>query len=219
MQKTIFAVKLKQFSMFSGIVEGLGKITGIETEGSNIHFFVQSSFLDHLHVDQSIAHNGVCLTVVEISDQAYKVTAIQETLDKTNLGSLKPGDFVNLERSVTPDTRMDGHYVQGHVDTVARCTNVETLEGSWYFHFELEDEKDSLLMVDKGSIAINGTSLTLVKTGAKQFSVAIIPYTFENTTFQFIQPGTPVNIEFDIMGKYIVKYMDSIRHELANLKA
>lgn len=205
--------------MFSGIVEGMGKITLIEREGSNIHFFVNCSFLDQLHVDQSIAHNGVCLTVVDISNNSYKVTAIQETLDKTNLGKLKTGDFVNLERSVTPDTRMDGHYVQGHVDTVATCTRVETLEGSWYFHFELSDEKDGLLMVDKGSIAINGTSLTLVKTGAKQFSVAIIPYTFENTTFKFIQSGTIVNVEFDIMGKYIVKYLDSIRHELANIKA
>lgn len=205
--------------MFSGIVEGMGKITLIEREGSNIHFYVNCSFLDQLHVDQSIAHNGVCLTVVDISNNSYKVTAIQETLDKTNLGTLKTGDFVNLERSVTPDTRMDGHYVQGHVDTVATCTRVETLEGSWYFHFELSDEKDGLLMVDKGSIAINGTSLTLVKTGAKQFSVAIIPYTFENTTFRFIQAGTIVNVEFDIMGKYIVKYLDSIRHELANLKA
>ncbi len=205
--------------MFSGIVEGMGKITGIEREGSNIHFLVNCNFLDQLHVDQSIAHNGVCLTIVDIQDGYYKVTAIQETLDKTNLGALIAGDFVNLERSVTPDTRMDGHYVQGHVDTVARCTQVETLEGSWYFHFELDNEKDGLLMVDKGSIAINGTSLTLVKTGSKQFSVAIIPYTFEHTTFQFIQPGTMVNIEFDIMGKYIVKYLDSIRHELANLKA
>jgi len=205
--------------MFSGIVEGLGKVVRIDKEGSNIHFFVNCSFLDQLHVDQSIAHNGVCLTVVNISDDTYKVTAIQETLDKTNLGQLSPGDHVNLERSVTPDTRMDGHYVQGHVDTVAKCTRVETLEGSWYFHFELEDEKDGLLMVDKGSIAINGTSLTLVKTGAKQFNVAIIPYTFENTTFQFIQSGTFVNIEFDIMGKYIVKYMDSIRNELSKIKA
>ncbi len=191
----------------------------IDKDGSNIHFFFHCSFLDQLHIDQSIAHNGVCLTVVNLSDDGYKVTAIQETLDKTNLGLLRPGDYVNLERSVTPDTRMDGHYVQGHVDTIARCTMVETLEGSWYFHFELDNEKDGLLMVDKGSIAINGTSLTLVKTGSKQFSVAIIPYTFENTTFQFIQTGTLVNIEFDIMGKYIVKYMDSIRNELSRIKA
>lgn len=200
--------------MFSGIIESMAKVEKIEREGSNIHFTFSCPFTEELHIDQSVAHNGVCLTVVNIEGQNYTVTAIQETLDKTNLGELKIGGHVNLERSVTPDTRMDGHYVQGHVDTVAKCTSVKELDGSWYYEFEIENIEDSLLMVDKGSISINGTSLTLVKNTDKKFSVAIIPYTFENTTFKYIKKGTIVNIEYDVMGKYIAKYLNSIRHEL-----
>ena len=200
--------------MFSGIVEGLGKVRKIEKEKGNIHFTFTCGFADELHIDQSIAHNGVCLTVIKLEDGAYTVTAIQETLDKTNLGQLKVGDYVNLERSVTPDTRMDGHYVQGHVDTTVRCTGIREMEGSWYYEFEIEDPGDQLLMVDKGSIAINGTSLTLVKNEGNKFSVAIIPYTYENTTFKYIQPGDLVNIEYDIMGKYIAKYLAGLKNEL-----
>jgi riboflavin synthase len=187
--------------MFSGIIEGMARVERIEKEGSNIHFTFSAPFTEELHIDQSIAHNGVCLTVVAIDDNKYTVTAIQETLDKTNLGQLSTGDHVNLERSVTPDTRMDGHYVQGHVDTVAKCTDVKEVDGSWYFEFEIEDLEETLLMVDKGSISINGTSLTLVKNTDRRFNVAIIPYTYENTTFKFIKEGTLVNIEYDIMGK------------------
>lgn len=200
--------------MFSGIIEGMAKVEKIVREGSNIHFNFSCPFTGELHIDQSVAHNGVCLTVVAINDDQYTVTAIQETLDKSNLGQLTEGDYVNLERSVTPDTRMDGHYVQGHVDTVAVCTDVKEVDGSWYYEFEIDNIEDALLMVDKGSIAINGTSLTLVKNTDKRFSVAIIPYTFENTTFQFIKEGTIVNIEYDVMGKYIAKYMQSIKNEL-----
>jgi riboflavin synthase len=200
--------------MFSGIIEGMAQVKKIVREGSNIHFSFSCPFTTELHIDQSVAHNGVCLTVVDIRDDQYTVTAIQETLDKTNLGELAVGDFVNLERSVTPDTRMDGHYVQGHVDTVATCTEVREVDGSWYFEFEIENLEDTLLMVDKGSIAINGTSLTLVRNTERRFTVAIIPYTFENTTFQTIRKGTRVNIEYDVMGKYIAKYLNSIKNEL-----
>jgi len=200
--------------MFSGIIEGMGKVLKIEKDKSNIHFTFACDFVDELHIDQSIAHNGVCLTVVELDNESYTVTAIQETLDKTNLGDLTPGRYVNLERSVTPDTRMDGHYVQGHVDTTAVSTGIKEVEGSWYYEFEIDDIEDSLLMVDKGSISINGTSLTLVKNTEKKFNVAIIPYTHENTTFQHIEIGQRVNIEFDIMGKYIAKYLSSIKDQL-----
>jgi len=192
----------------------MGKVLRIEREKANIHFSFSCPFMDELHIDQSIAHNGVCLTVVKLDDESYTVTAIQETLDKTNLGALAEGDHVNLERSVTPDTRMDGHYVQGHVDTTAKCVSIKEADGSWYYEFEISSIEDSLLMVDKGSISINGTSLTLVKNTDKKFNVAIIPYTYENTTFKYIKIGDAVNIEFDIMGKYIAKYMASIKAEL-----
>ena len=203
--------------MFSGIIESLGKIEKIETENTNVHFFVSSSFIDEIHVDQSISHNGVCLTVVEIDDKIYKVTAIKETLIKSNLGLLKSGDHVNLERSVTAAMRMDGHFVQGHVDTTAICTEVKEENGSWYYTFNVRDESAATLMVNKGSIAVNGVSLTLVDPVKTLFSVAIIPYTHENTNFKFIRPGSTVNIEFDIMGKYVVRYLESIKDSL-NLK-
>jgi riboflavin synthase len=200
--------------MFSGIIESLGKIEKIESENTNVHFYVSCNFLAELHIDQSIAHNGVCLTVVEKDERMYKVTAIKETLIKSNLGSLKTGDHVNLERSVSAAMRMDGHFVQGHVDTTAECLDVKEENGSWYYTFRINDKASANLMVNKGSIAVNGVSLTLVDPLYNQFSVAIIPYTHENTNFKFINPGTTINIEFDVMGKYVVKYLDSIRESL-----
>jgi riboflavin synthase len=200
--------------MFSGIIESLGKIEKIESENTNVHFFVSCNFLDEIHIDQSIAHNGVCLTVVEKDEKKYKVTAIKETLIKSNLGSLDAGDYVNLERSVSASMRMDGHFVQGHVDTTAVCMDVKEENGSWYYTFEINDESSSNLMVNKGSIAVNGVSLTLVDPVKARFSVAIIPYTHDNTNFKNIEPGTTVNIEFDIMGKYVVKYLESIKESL-----
>lgn len=200
--------------MFSGIIESLGKIEKIESENTNVHFFVSCNFLDEIHIDQSIAHNGVCLTVVEKDEKKYKVTAIKETLIKSNLGVLKAGDHVNLERSVSASMRMDGHFVQGHVDTTAVCTDVKEENGSWYYTFEIKDRSSSILMVNKGSISVNGVSLTLVDPLKQQFSVAIIPYTHDNTNFKNIKPGTTVNIEFDVMGKYVVKYLESIKDSL-----
>lgn len=205
--------------MFSGIVESLGKIEKIETENTNVHFYLSCSFLEEIHIDQSIAHNGVCLTVVDIDSNTYKVTAILETLIKSGLGDLKVGDYVNLERSISMEMRMDGHFVQGHVDTTAICTKITEEGGSWYYSFKLNDKSFSNLMVDKGSIAIDGVSLTLVEAKGKHFSVAIIPYTWENTVFGYYKSGSKVNIEFDVVGKYVVKYLDSIRESLmAELK-
>lgn len=200
--------------MFSGIIESLGRIEKIETENTNLHFYVSCDFLNEIHVDQSIAHNGVCLTVVEKDDKIYKVTAIKETLVKSNLGLLKAGDHINLERSVSAAMRMDGHFVQGHVDTTAICKEVKEENGSWYYTFNISDKSSANLMVNKGSITVNGVSLTLVDPANDQFSVAIIPFTHENTNFKYIKAGTTVNIEFDVMGKYVIKYLDSIRDSL-----
>ena len=170
--------------------------------------------MNEIHIDQSIAHNGVCLTVVEKDDKNYKVTAIKETLVKSNLGLLKAGDHINLERSVSAAMRMDGHFVQGHVDTTAICKEVKEENGSWYYTFNISDKSSANLMVNKGSITVNGVSLTLVDPANDQFSVAIIPFTHENTNFKYIKAGTTVNIEFDVMGKYVIKYLDSIRDSL-----
>lgn len=200
--------------MFSGIIESMGEIVGIENEDTNVHFYVKSKFISELHIDQSIAHNGVCLTVVDITDQWYKVTAIKETLIRSNLGLLAIGDMVNLERAVTGNMRMDGHLVQGHVDTTAVCEAVKEELGSWYYTFKIESDSYNNLMVNKGSITVNGVSLTLVNPEQNVFSVAIIPYTYENTNFFYFKPGTKVNIEFDIMGKYVVKYLESIRENI-----
>lgn len=200
--------------MFSGIIESLGRIEKIETENTNLHFYVSCDFLNEIHIDQSIAHNGVCLTVVEKDDKIYKVTAIKETLVKSNLGLLKAGDHINLERSVSAAMRMDGHFVQGHVDTTAICKEVKEENGSWYYTFNISDKSSANLMVNKGSITVNGVSLTLVDPANDQFSVAIIPFTHENTNFKYIKAGTTVNIEFDVMGKYVIKYLDSIRDSL-----
>lgn len=200
--------------MFSGIIESLGRIEKIENENTNIHFYVSCNFLSEIHIDQSIAHNGVCLTVVEKNEYMYKVTAIKETLVKSNLGMLQVGDHINLERSVSAAMRMDGHFVQGHVDTTAICKAVKEENGSWYFTFSISDKSSTNLMVNKGSITVNGVSLTLVDPIKDQFSVAIIPYTHENTNFKYIKVGSTVNIEFDVMGKYVVKYLDSIKESL-----
>jgi len=193
--------------MFSGIVEETAKIVKIEKDGTNIHLSLNCSFLKELKVDQSIAHNGVCLTVVNVTDSYYTVTAIQETLDKTNLGLLKVGDEVNLERSMKPNSFLDGHLVQGHVDQTAVCTKVEELDGSWYFTFEYDNSKGNIT-VEKGSISVNGVSLTVCNSQKNSFQVAIIPYTYKITNFHNIKEGSVVNLEFDVIGKYIQKIVN-----------
>lgn len=196
--------------MFTGIIEALGQIVRIKREGSNVHLTVQSSISGELKIDQSLAHNGVCLTVVELGSDHHTVTAIEETLMRSNLGNLTEGDTVNLERAMRANSRLDGHLVQGHVDTVGTCTGVEILDGSWYFHFEYEPRPEYLL-VDKGSVCVNGVSLTVVNPGLNHFSVAIIPYTFEHTTFRDLREGGRVNLEFDIIGKYIARHLEYYR--------
>lgn len=191
--------------MFTGIIECLGEVADIRDEGSNRHFTITSKVSQELKIDQSIAHNGVCLTVVSKNDHSHTVTAIKETLDKSNLGQLDKGDKVNLERCMQANARIDGHFVQGHVDTTATCTSVENHDGSWTYEFTLDNKEMDHLMVDKGSITINGTSLTLVKSNWNCFSVAIIPFTYEHTVFHQLKEGDRVNIEFDILGKYISK--------------
>lgn len=192
--------------MFSGIIERTGTVVGIRSEQENKHFTLRADFCRELKIDQSIAHNGVCLTVVDIADDTYTVTAMRETLIKSNLGALREGDLVNLERSMKPDALLDGHIVQGHVDQTALCTDVEEAGGSWYFTFRY-DEKGDNVTVEKGSVAVNGVSLTVCDSQPGQFRVAIIPYTFEHTNFCRIRPGIAVNLEFDIVGKYIARLM------------
>jgi riboflavin synthase len=193
--------------MFTGIIETLAKVENIAKENSNVHFTFSSSITNELKIDQSVSHNGVCLTVVKIEGNTYVVTAIDETLKRTNLGELKVGDLVNLERCMPANGRFDGHIVQGHVDTTASCTKVTDLKGSWEFEFEHSVSKQHIT-VEKGSITINGVSLTVVRSTSSSFSVHIIPYTFEHTNFKNIQPGTEVNLEFDIVGKYVSKLME-----------
>jgi riboflavin synthase len=190
--------------MFTGIIEQLGHVTAIQKEGENIHFTVKSSFTNELKVDQSVAHNGTCLTVVSINDDEYTVTAIHETLEKTNLGEWKVGTKINLERCMQMNGRLDGHIVQGHVDTTATCTNIEDQNGSWKFTFNYTTDQ---VTVEKGSITVNGVSLTVVDSKDKQFSVCIIPYTYEHTNFHQIKVGNKINLEFDIIGKYVAKLM------------
>lgn len=199
--------------MFSGIVEATGKIEKITREEGNIHFRLSCHFTDELHIDQSLAHNGVCLTIVNLhGDGTYTVTAIKETLERSNLGVLKEGDLVNLERSMKIDGRLDGHIVQGHVDTTAICTDVEEADGSTYFKFEYafdpELVRKGYFTVEKGSVTVNGVSLTVCDSEKDSFRVAIIPYTFEHTNFCQIQKGTKVNLEFDIVGKYIARMQE-----------
>ena len=190
--------------MFTGIIEEIGSVKAISREAGNIHFTIAAKMTKELKVDQSVAHNGCCLTVVAIHDECYQVTAIQETLDKTNLNHWEIGTKVNLERCLVMNGRLDGHIVQGHVDTVATCTHFEEQNGSWKYTFQYKDEQ---LTVEKGSITINGTSLTVVDSQEKGFSVCIIPYTFENTNFKNLKTGDIVNLEFDIIGKYVAKWM------------
>lgn len=191
--------------MFSGIVEEAAIVLRLEKEKDNLHITMKCSFTPELKIDQSISHNGVCLTVVKRDSESYTVTAIKETLDKTNLGLLKMGDKVNLERSTKLDGRLDGHMVQGHVDQTAVCTDVKEAGGSWYYTFEYEPTQDDYITVEKGSVSINGVSLTVVNSQRSSFQVAIIPFTYEVTNFHQINKGTVVNIEFDILGKYIAK--------------
>ncbi len=192
--------------MFSGIIENLGEVIALVNEQSNLLLTIKSSFTNELKIDQSIAHNGVCLTVVDIYKETYKVTAIAETLNKTNLITLKIGDSINLERSMKLGDRVDGHIVQGHVDQTAVCKNILEANGSWTFTFEYDASLNNIT-VEKGSVCVNGVSLTVVNSKINSFSVCIIPYTFENTNFKNIESGSIVNIEFDILGKYIGKLM------------
>ena len=199
--------------MFSGIVEEAAQIVSSARDGGNVHLTLSCSFVDELKIDQSVAHNGVCLTVVALpGDGTYTVTAIQETLDRSNLGYLKEGDLVNLERSMLMNGRLDGHIVQGHVDCTAVCESVEEVEGSRYYLFRYEVDKDmahkGYVTVEKGSVTVNGVSLTVCDSKRDSFRVAIIPYTFEHTNFKHIQPGSRVNIEFDIIGKYLSRLME-----------
>jgi riboflavin synthase len=191
----------------------MGRVTAIRTEQQNKHFTLEADFTGELKIDQSISHNGVCLTVVELTETSYTVTAMHETLIKTNLGGLKIGDHVNLERSMRPDALLDGHIVQGHVDQTATCTAKEEAGGSWYYTFEYTPQENAdgtptgHITVEKGSVAVNGVSLTVVNSQKGSFQVAIIPYTHDNTNFRYIVPGTVVNLEFDIIGKYIARMM------------
>ena len=193
--------------MFSGIVEEAATVVSLEREKENLHIIMQCSFTNELKVDQSISHNGVCLTVVSIAEDTYTVTAIQETLQKSNLGLLQVGDKVNLERSTRLDARLDGHMVQGHVDLTATCSEIREAEGSWYYTFVYEPQGEEHMTVEKGSVSVNGVSLTVVNSQDRSFQVAIIPYTYEMTNFHQLTVGSVVNIEFDIIGKYIAKIL------------
>tara|TARA_B110000977_G_C10930885_1_gene437023 strand:+ start:381 stop:968 length:588 start_codon:yes stop_codon:yes gene_type:complete len=195
--------------MFTGIIEELGKVKSIEKEGGNVHFTFEASMCPELKIDQSVAHNGVCLTVVSLNESSYTVTAIQETLLKTNLAKLAVSDLVNLERCMKIGARLDGHIVQGHVDKVAVCSEVVEEDGSWTFSFKYDKNHRSEVTVEKGSVTLNGTSLTVVNSKESSFSVCIIPYTYENTCFKNIKQGDQVNLEFDIIGKYVARMMNS----------
>lgn len=190
--------------MFTGIIETLGTVQEIRKKEDNYDITIASSITNELKVDQSVAHNGVCLTVVSISDSKYTVTAIKETIQKTNLSDWKVGDLVNLERAMKLGDRLDGHIVQGHVDQIGTCKNIENANGSWYFTFEYNPDLKNLT-IEKGSITVNGVSLTVVNSKTNEFSVAIIPYTYENTNFKALKIGTKINLEFDVIGKYITK--------------
>lgn len=193
--------------MFTGIIEGLGRLESINREGSNIHFEFSSPFTEELKIDQSVAHNGVCLTVVSLQNEHYTVTAIDETLQRSNLGKLKVGDLVNLERCMIAGARLDGHVVQGHVDQTGICKKIEQQEGSWKFYIEYSPSKNNVT-VEKGSICLNGVSLTVVDSQADHFSVAIIPFTYDHTSFKHLKVGDAVNLEFDIIGKYVARIME-----------
>lgn len=193
--------------MFTGIIESLGKVKNIVSEGDNFHITIQSEFTSELKIDQSVAHDGVCLTIVKINGNEYTVTAIKETLDKSNLKHIKVDDVINLERAMILGTRLDGHIVQGHVDQTGTCTNVKEEDGSWVYSFEYDNTMNNVT-IEKGSITINGTSLTVVNSKKNSFSVAIIPYTYEHTNFHTFKNGTVVNLEFDVIGKYVARLLE-----------
>jgi riboflavin synthase len=190
--------------MFTGIIETLGTVKALEKDGDNIHISIQSNLTNELKIDQSVAHNGVCLTVVNINNDVYTVTAIKETIDKTNLSFWNVNDVVNLERAMKLGDRLDGHIVQGHVDQVAACKNIEEANGSWYFTFEYDKNLHNIT-IEKGSITVNGVSLTVVNSKENEFSVAIIPYTYAHTNFHNFKIGTKINLEFDVIGKYVAR--------------
>lgn len=197
--------------MFTGIIENLAKVAKVERSQSNLEIYIESTLASELKVDQSVAHNGVCLTVVEIfGDRTYRVTAIEETIDKTNLGDLADGDSINLERCMTLGARLDGHIVQGHVDQIGICENIQEKNGSWIYTFSY-DSSIGNVTVEKGSITVNGTSLTVVNSSKGVFSVAIIPYTYENTVFNTLSKGDRVNLEFDVIGKYVARMMEGYK--------
>ncbi len=193
--------------MFTGIVEAIGVVKSLSTEDTNLHITLESPFAKELKIDQSVSHNGVCLTVVDIKDGRYAVTAIEETLEKSNLGLLDVGDSVNLERAMKMGTRLDGHLVQGHVDQTGICVKIEDLNGSWEFTFEYNASQGNIT-IPKGSITVDGTSLTVVRSDKNIFSVAIIPYTYSNTIFKHYREGSVVNLEFDVIGKYVARLME-----------
>ena len=190
--------------MFTGIIEAFGKVVNLKKDQENLHLRLESPLSREFKIDQSLAHNGVCLTIVDTAGDQYTVTAIQETLEKTNLGKLKIGDLVNLERAMMMNSRLDGHIVQGHVDQTGFCSGIDFRQGSWFFDFEY-NQYEKNITIEKGSICVNGVSLTVVKSSLNKFSVAIIPYTYDHTNFHQIQKGDTVNIEFDMIGKYISK--------------
>lgn len=192
--------------MFTGIIETLGTVTALRREQGNLHITVGSSVAGELRIDQSVSHNGVCLTVIALEEGRHTVTAIEETLNKTNLGALKTGDLVNLERCMQMNGRLDGHIVQGHVDQTAVCTDFKALDGSWEYTFEYDPAQGNVT-VEKGSVCVNGISLTVVNSKANSFSVAIIPYTYEHTNLQQVRLSSVVNVEFDIIGKYVARLM------------
>ena len=197
--------------MFTGIIENLAKVAKVEKSQSNLELYIESTLAGELKVDQSVAHNGVCLTVVEIfGDRTYRVTAIEETIEKTNLGDLTQGDSINLERCMTLGARLDGHIVQGHVDQIGICENIEEKDGSWIYTFSYDTSMENVT-VEKGSITVNGTSLTVVNSSKGMFSVAIIPYTYENTVFNTLSKGDRVNLEFDVIGKYVARMMEGYK--------
>lgn len=205
--------------MFTGIIETFGTVRQLQREGNNLHISIESPISALLHIDQSIAHNGVCLTVVGIENNIHTVTAIAETLQRTNLGSLNIGSRLNLERCLRADSRIDGHFVQGHIDQTAICTHIKDANGSWYFDFAYPNNNSNAILIPKGSVCIDGVSLTVVTADNEKyhFSVAIIPYTFHHTSFGQYQVGSIVNIEFDIIGKYIVELAKQQYHAIASL--
>ncbi len=193
--------------MFTGIIEEIGSVKNIEKEGGNTHFYIEAKIASELKIDQSVAHNGVCLTVVEVKDNTYKVTAIEETLQKTSLGLWNIGDAINLERGMKMNAHLDGHIVQGHVDQVATCKAIEEKDGSWFFTFSYDASLQNVT-IEKGSITVNGVSLTVVNSKVNEFSVAIIPYTYQHTNFHQFKVGDTVNLEFDVIGKYVKRLLE-----------